>query len=742
MNIQRYELQKLDKAQEEFALVVHLDDHQVEFANELGTKPQSEKNLRTIALNIVYAKYPGIKVTVVKVMVGGMLATTLPLLTNTQTVSGQTSMDSSQSTQNTSIYYQVAPGDTLWMLSRMYGTTVDNIRFVNHLKTDHLLPNQRIIIPKALHTVRSGDYLSVLARDYNTPIVAIREANSLSNDNIRIGQTLVIPIVVNGAQLAQPAQPSMQPSPTPQSSTQFSTYTVIAGDSLSVIAQRYGTSVDSLRSANQLTSDVIRVGQTLVIPTSPGQASSPKIQIIDSVYTVVAGDSLSVIAQRFGTTVNALRAANQLTSDVLQVGQRLVIPSRNTKLASPSQATVTTASATVQQGSTYTVVAGDNLSVIAQRFGTTVNALRTANQLTSDVLRIGQRLVIPGGNTNLTSPSQSTVTPVTAPTHQRSTYTVVAGDNLSVIAQRFGTTVNALRTANQLTSDVLRIGQTLTIPTNGTSTSAPAPAATATTHTVVSGDNLSSIANRYRTTVNALRSANNLRTDVLQIGQILTIPNGTSSATPSNTVHNGSTAPVTIRNINHTVRSGDNMWNISTQYGVPYNDLLRHNNMTVQSTLRIGQVIQVPQFQVPVRPVVSARHGEVLDWWTEARYVFSTGKVATITDFQTGRQFQVRHTMGGNHADSEPLTSRDAQIMREIWGGSYSWTPRAIIVEVDGRRLAAAMHSMPHGDQTIRNNNYNGHFCIHFLNSQRHSDGQVQSTMQRQIEIAAGRSIR
>ncbi|MFV8829792.1 LysM peptidoglycan-binding domain-containing protein [Alkalihalobacterium sp. APHAB7] len=237
-------------------------------------------------------------------------------------------------------------------------------------------------------------------------------------------------------------------------------------------------------------------------------------------------------------------------------------------------------------------------------------------------------------------------------------------------------------------------------------------------------------------------SANNLRTDVLQIGQILTIPNGTSSTAPSNTVQNGSTAPVTIRNINHTVRSGDNMWNISTQYGVPYNDLLRHNNMTAQSTLRIGQVIQVPQFQVPVRPVVSARHGEVLDWWTEARYVFSTGKVATITDFQTGRQFQVRHTMRGNHADSEPLTSRDAQIVREIWGGSYSWTPRAIIVEIDRRRLAAAMHSMPHGDQIIRNNNYNGHFCIHFLNSQRHSDGQVQSSMQRQIEIAAGRSIR
>ncbi|WP_161568371.1 stalk domain-containing protein [Anaerobacillus alkaliphilus] len=248
------------------------------------------------------------------------------------------------------------------------------------------------------------------------------------------------------------------------------------------------------------------------------------------------------------------------------------------------------------------------------------------------------------------------------------------------------------------------------------------------TYVVAPGDSLWKIANQFQVTVEAIRQENNLSSDVIQVGQRLLIPGAATSQVEG----------VTVTFITHTVRSGDNIWNLSQQYGIPHNELLRVNNLTERSILSIGQQLRIPVYNVPVKPVVSARHGELLDWWTEARYVFPTGKVATITDFQTGRQFQVRHTMGGNHADSEPLTARDAQIMREIWGGSYSWTPRAIIVEVDGRRLAAAMHSFPHGDQVIRDNNYNGHFCIHFLNSLRHSDSLVQDSMQVQVQIAAG----
>jgi len=320
-------------------------------------------------------------------------------------------------------------------------------------------------------------------------------------------------------------------------------------------------------------------------------------------------------------------------------------------------------------------------------------------------------------------------------------YTVAKGDTLWGIAQRFRTSVDALKQANSLTGDIVREGQTLVVPKAF--------------HQVAAGQSLWGIAKQYGVTVDALRAANRLTGDVVHVGQTLVVPASLAepaaaspapaSAAPqapaSNNPASLAPAPAAAPSVTykpHIVRSGDNMWNLSLQYGVPYLELLKANQMTESSRLTVGQTLRVPVHHIPVKPVVSAGHGELLDWWTEARYVFSTGKTATITDFVTGRTFQVKHTMGGNHADSEPLTARDAQIMKEIWGGSYSWTPRAIIVEVDGRKIAAAMHSMPHGAQAIAGNNYEGHFCIHFLNSQRHSDGQVQDTMQRQIRIAAG----
>jgi LysM repeat protein/peptidoglycan hydrolase-like protein with peptidoglycan-binding domain len=149
-------------------------------------------------------------------------------------------------------------------------------------------------------------------------------------------------------------------------------------------------------------------------------------------YVVQSGDTLWLLARRFNTTVEAIVALNNLTSDVLYIGQILLIPGTDT---SPP-------------GFTYTVRPGDTLWLIAQRFNTTVDAIRNLNNLTSDVLQIGQLLEIPG--TSTPPPSFS--------------YTVRSGDTLWLLAQRFNTTVNAIRSLNNLTSDVLRIGQILLIP--------------------------------------------------------------------------------------------------------------------------------------------------------------------------------------------------------------------------------------------------------------------------------------
>ncbi len=153
---------------------------------------------------------------------------------------------------------------------------------------------------------------------------------------------------------------------------------------------------------------------------------------------------------------------------------------------------------------TYTVQPGDTLYGLAQRYQTTVNDIVNANNLTTDVLFVGQTLTIPGTVNNNGSLQY---------------YTVQRGDSLWSIARRFNTTVNEIQRLNNLNSTVLQIGQQLLIPgiSNGGSMT--------TTYIVQPGDSLWSIANRFNATVNELMMLNNLNSTILQIGQVLQIPN-------------------------------------------------------------------------------------------------------------------------------------------------------------------------------------------------------------------------
>ncbi|MFP7298366.1 LysM peptidoglycan-binding domain-containing protein [Neobacillus niacini] len=213
------------------------------------------------------------------------------------------------------------------------------------------------------------------------------------------------------------------------------------------------------------------------------------------------------------------------------------------------------------------------------------------------------------------------------------------------------------------------------------------------------------------------------------MGQALTIPNGLNA--PSNAGTN------TITYTTHTIASGDNIWDLSIRYGVPQTELLKANNLTTRSVLSTGQKLKIPVHNIGVKDVVSERYGEYLDWWTEAQYIFTIGKTAKVTDFATGRSFYIKRTIGANHADSETLTTNDSNVAKNIWGG-FSWTPRAVILEIDGRKLAASMSFMPHEREYITNNGINGHFDVYFGNSTRHVDGKSDSKHQVQVEKAAG----
>jgi peptidoglycan hydrolase-like protein with peptidoglycan-binding domain len=151
---------------------------------------------------------------------------------------------------------------------------------------------------------------------------------------------------------------------------------------------------------------------------------------------------------------------------------------------------------------------------------------------------------------------------------------------------------------------------------------------------------------------------------------------------------------------------------------------------------------------------------EMLDWWKEANKVFSIGTTAKVIDVGTGKSFKIVRTYGGNHADCEAATLEDSKIMKDIWGGNWSWIRRPIIIELNGRRLAASMAAMPHAGvdnqpankilnkrsqgygrgynlDKIKNNGMDGVFDVHFLNSRTHGTNRVDPNHQNAVKKAA-----
>lgn len=260
--------------------------------------------------------------------------------------------------------YVVKNGDSLWSIANRYNTTVDAIKRLNGLSTNSLQVGQILQIPTGgpstpgntnTYTVKSGDSLWSIANRYNTTANEIKRLNGLATDTLRVGQVLQIP-TSSGS--------------TPN---QGGTHTVKSGDSLWSIANQYHTTVAVLRTLNNLSTDTLRIGQVLKVPT--GTTLPPTNE---NTYTVKSGDSLWSIANRYNTTVDELKALNNLTSNMLQLGQVLQIPSNMST-----------------GGTTYVVKNGDSLWKIANQYGTTANAIKNLNGLTSDALTIGQILRIP-----------------------------------------------------------------------------------------------------------------------------------------------------------------------------------------------------------------------------------------------------------------------------------------------------------------------------------------------------------
>ncbi len=193
------------------------------------------------------------------------------------------------------------------------------------------------------YKVSKGDTLYSIARKQNTTISKIKELNNLTSDNLSVGMTLQVP--------------STQPT--------YQTYTIKKGDSLYSISKKYNTTVDAIKKINNLPSNILTIGTTIQIPSSNQK---------NNTYTVERGDTLYSIAKRLGVSIDSLKAANNLTTNMLSVGDKLIIPT--------------------EEKNTHKVTKGDTLYSLARKYNTTIANLKTLNNLPSDTLTEGQILIL------------------------------------------------------------------------------------------------------------------------------------------------------------------------------------------------------------------------------------------------------------------------------------------------------------------------------------------------------------
>nr|WP_255466407.1 MULTISPECIES: LysM peptidoglycan-binding domain-containing protein [unclassified Facklamia] len=374
--------------------------------------------------------------------------------------------------------YTVASGDTYWALSKRFGVSVADLQAMNAASGSSLYVGQTIKVPG--------------------------QATSSSNTTSATTTTTTptVSATTNRTETAKPATTTGQ-------------YTVNAGDTYWALSKRFGISVADLQAMNAASGSSLYVGQTIKVPgqtvnttvsntatvsaptpPTPTRVTNTTPMTSAGSYTVVAGDTYWGIARRYGVSVNELIAANGNNSNYLPIGHKLVIPGASsvtaTSVASAVSASTssvtetqpTTVSAPVSSNTTgnYTVVAGDSLYGIAARHGISITQLMQANGLSqSSIIYPGQQLVVNGTAAVASTPVTTSVAPTSTPviatpapvvapaavapaptsvTPTGGSYTVVAGDTLYSLANRFGVSVDTL-VANNGGSTNIRIGQVI-----------------------------------------------------------------------------------------------------------------------------------------------------------------------------------------------------------------------------------------------------------------------------------------
>ena len=245
---------------------------------------------------------------------------------------------------------------------------IDNLKDSNKLKnnltdygeavvkaiTEYLnYPYTPIEVSQSQYTVKKGDTLYSLSKKFNIPIETIKSINKLNSDILSVDQVLFLVESI------------------PKQET--NTYIVKLGDTLYSISKKFNMTIDDIKTINNLTSNTLSIGQELKIPIKEELKNNEYM-----IYKVQKGDSLWKISQKYNIPVTDLININNLKDLTIQINQELLVPKINNK----------------EVDNTYTVVSGDTLWSIAKNNNISVTELKQKNNLTSNLLSVGQKLII------------------------------------------------------------------------------------------------------------------------------------------------------------------------------------------------------------------------------------------------------------------------------------------------------------------------------------------------------------
>lgn len=180
------------------------------------------------------------------------------------------------------------------------------------------------------------------------------------------------------------------------------------------------------------------------------------------------------------------------------------------------------------------------------------------------------------------------------------------------------------------------------------------------------------------------------------------------------------------------VQAGDKLYIVDDRYHLVESS--GHSRLTLPAAAQL-------ELQTGLKTLGTRHYGELADW-SVMKDKLPRGATFSVVDLISGQEFRVQRRAGSGHADVQPLTRQDTATMKAIYDGKWSWKRRAILVRSGSATYAASMHGMPHGGDGIPDNDFKGHFCIHYLGSLTHKTDQQDPDHDVMVHKAGGQLAR